>query len=479
MALAPAAAKMPVKRPRPSNTTGRKVVVALWAIILFDLHYFLGGMVASPLGRLLTLVILLLLAVIAFDLPRIIAKEQRWVWYLPFALLLVSTLISLPRADNQIIARSNVQFLVIYYLLALSTALYIKTPRDAAPLLAMFGFRFAWWAFWAGGLGLVPWHPTLANYDGFGGLCVMGVGVCYWFGLAATKKWQRNVLWLLAAYCILGVVASMARGAFLALVAVAAFIWLRSPRKGMTTLAMLGAVGVVLIASTVLFDGSFFYDEIMSVFDEGTETGTGAHRWAMWGAAVQVWKENMFFGVGPGNFGVYAASYFDFGEIEGFENPANFWGLNLHNAYVQILSELGLVGMLTFGAIMVDFVIKNRALHDPEATPNWHAGGGVMRLRYLAYGLEAAMVAVFLGNMVYASLFEPWFATLWAMNRMLWATTRSKSPKHRTVAVAAVDVHRGRRAAGRLQQGRRPEEGELTRPLPESLESQGADPRGM
>lgn len=441
-----------------SNPTGRKVALVLWAIILFDLHYFLGGMIASPLGRLLTLVILVLMVVILLDLPRVMAKEQRWVWYLPFVLLIISSFISLPRAENQIIARSNVQYLVIYYLLALATALYIKTPRDAAPLLAMFGFRFAWWAFWARGQGLVPWHPTLANYDGFGGLCVMGVGLCYWFGLASTKTWQRNVLMLLAAYCVLGVVASMARGAFLALVAVTLFIWWRSPRKGMTALAIIGAFVVVLISSSLLFEGSFFLDEIMSVFDEGTETGTGAHRWAMWGAAMQVWRENPLFGVGPGNFGVYASSFFDFGQIEGFENPATFWGLNLHNAYVQILSELGLVGMLTFAAIMLDFVIKNRALHDPGATRAWHAGGGVLRLQYLAYGLEAGMVAVFLGNMVYASLFEPWFATLWAMNRMLWAATRSpetagrtpsrvprlslRSPKDRPIAVTPVDVHR-------------------------------------
>jgi amino acid transporter len=103
-----------------------------------------------------------------------------------------------------------------------------------------------------------------------------------------------------------------------------------------------------------------------------------------------------------------------------------FWGMNLHNAYVQILSEFGLVGVTAFLWIMYDFVSKTRKLHHRDAQARWTALGGdrYFQLRYLAYGIEGGLVGVLLGNMVYASYFESWFATLWALNRMLWAMTR-------------------------------------------------------
>src|SRR5690606_4729235 len=40
----------------PSRSTGGvgyNIVLAFWAVVLFDLHYFLGAVVASPLGRVL------------------------------------------------------------------------------------------------------------------------------------------------------------------------------------------------------------------------------------------------------------------------------------------------------------------------------------------------------------------------------------------------------------------------------------------
>lgn len=432
------------------SPTAVRIVQVLWALILFDLHFFLGELVAPPLGRVLSFATIAILIVLALDLPRILASERVSALFAPFLMLVLAGFLSLPVAENQLVARNAVQYLVVYYILALVSVIYIKTPTQALPILAMFACRFLWWALWAGTKGLVPWHPTLANYDGFGGLMVMGAAICFWFALAVRKNWQRNILMILACYCVLGVVASMARGAFLALVAVALIIWWRSPRKGATTVALVVGAGVLTAAASLLFEDGFFIKEILSVFDEGTEAGTGAHRWAMWGAAIRVWLENPLFGVGAGNFGIYASTFFKAGEIEGFEDPSWFWGVNLHNAYFQILSELGLVGTIAFIWLMVDFVRKNRELLRPESIAKWRERGGAqwLDLRFVALGLESAMAGVFLGNMVYASLLEPWFATLWALNRVLWELTRSaESPstlgrKRRAGKMRLGPVHR-------------------------------------
>jgi len=412
------------------------MVYFAWAEILTDFHYFLGAMVAQPLGKLATLIFLPLALVTALQGPTIMATMKSWVWYPPFLLLLVAAVASLPVAVNLLMAKIGLQTLAFYYILAVATAAYVKTPKQAYPILVMLWVRFIWWAIWARGSGQVPWHPSLSNFDGFGGLMVHGAALCFWFALAVPTRRLRILLFALSAYCVLGVVASFARGAFLALIAVAILIWLRSPRKGLTAAGMVLAVVVVggaaaLIVGVSPDTGNGFFQEMMSSFTEGTSEGTGGQRWTLWMSAVKVWMEYPIFGVGPNNFGAFASTFFRQGEVTGFEDPLMFYGFNLHSAYFEILSEMGIVGCIAFAWAMVDFVLKNRALRKPEAAARWAASGmgAKFNLRYLSLALEGAMAATFLGNMVYAAFFESWFIVLWSANRMLWAVTRSEAER--------------------------------------------------
>jgi O-antigen ligase len=193
------------------------------------------------------------------------------------------------------------------------------------------------------------------------------------------------------------------------------------------------------VAESLMFEGGAFWQEIASVFHEGTEEGTGEHRLILWGAATRVWMESPIVGVGLGNWGVYASEFFQPGEIEGFDNLGAFYGLNTHNAYVQILAEVGVVGLGAFVWCIVDFFLKNRALARPEAIARWNAtdAGRKLDLRYLKLALEGAMVATILVNMVYASLFEPWFVTIWAANRMLWALTSPEATSGKSAPARA------------------------------------------
>ena len=462
-ALNPAATPAPAPRrsravsvaPASSGGLGLWLVYAAWATLLMDLHYFVGIIIAPPLQTAATVLFGGLIVLIALQGPTILASMKSWVWYPPFVLLLGAAAASLPIAINTGLARGYLQYLVIYYVVIVATALYVKTPRQALPILAILCWRFVWWAVWtrrsftAGAPGMgITWHPTMANYDGFGGLMVQGAAVCYWFGMAARSRVQRFLLFLLAAYCVAGVVGSYARGAFLALCIVVFLVWLRSPRKLLTGMGLVGAAIVVLAAAALLFDAGAFWQEMATVFQEGTEEGTGETRMILWGAATRVWMEYPIFGVGLGNWGVFASQFFRPGEIPGFDNPNAFWGMNTHNAYFQLLAELGIVGLAAFIWCIVDFFIKNRALSQPEAVARWNStdAGHKFDLRYLGLGLEGAMVATILVNMVYASLFEPWFISIWAANRMLWAlVARDTVPASKGVGPPAA----GRRMARR------------------------------
>jgi O-antigen ligase len=421
----------------------------VWALTLFDFHFFLANVVAQPFVYLLHFGYPLLFLVLALKAPAVIAREKPWVWYAPLLIIVLIAGVTLPFAANKNLAKVSLLFLMNYYALALATAVYIRTARQAMPIVIMLFAQFAWYAVWAGAKGLVPWHPTLANYDGFAGLMVHGAGLCYWFAVAAKGKKTKLFLYALAGYCVLGVVASFARAAFLALIVVVGWVWMRSPRKMLTAAGIVGAGIVAAIGATVIFEEGFFWNEMMSAFEEGTEEGTGAQRWEVWKVGFKVWMTHPIFGVGAGNFGAFAAGYFRFGELPAFPNPNMLYGFNLHNSYMQILAEFGLVGVLAFGWALWDFQKRNREIRTAAAGARWAQSNPRWELRYLALGLEAANLGNVLCAAFYATLFMPWFFTIWAANRMLWAVTR---PGPGEVAPLR------RSAAGRAQPLPRPSE---------------------
>ncbi len=413
----------------------------VWVVLLFDVHFFLGERVARPLIYMVHLGYTPLLLMMALQGPAMLTTAKRWVWFGPLFTLLAVGAINLPFASNPGLAKSSFQVLLIYYTIGVATAVYVRTPKQALPILFMLFAQYAWYGIFARTSGLVPWHPTLSNYDAYGALMVQGAGLCFWFAFAAQSKKMRYLLFALAAACVLGVVASFARAAFLCLIAVAGWVWIRSPRKLVTGIGIGIAAILVVAGASLFFESGFFYNEIMSAFSEGTDEGTGGERWELWKVGFKVWMQHPILGVGGGNFGAFAARHFRYGELEAFPNPGQLYGFNLHNGYVQVLSEAGLIGLFAFGWTFWDFYKRNRDLHEQKACRRWaEQTGGRWDLRHLARGLEAANLANAMGAVFYASLFSPWFYAIWIANRMLWAVTRDPSES----AFAVVPLRRGR-----------------------------------
>jgi hypothetical protein len=371
-------------------------------------------------------------------------------WYPQLLLLLAAGLATIPILTNWFLGWVGIQILLSHYAIAVATVLFVRNARDAVPILALLVLRFAWFGAWAGASGYVAWDPFTSNTNDFGALMVQGAALCFWFGMAARVRWQRLLLWVLAAYCLLGVVTSLARGAFLALVVIAGLAWLRSPRKAVTGASLVLGMIVVFIAASLVeteeqrvhHRTGTFWEQVMSTFEEGTEEGTGGARWSLWTAAAKVWVAHPVIGVGPNNFGVYASQYFRPGDIRGFENTSRFWGMNAHSAYMQVLAEFGIVGFIALLLIFWDFLTKNRALRSHEAIERWNASNVAryLDLRSLSLGLESGFIALALVNAIYASFLQPWFIAVWAVNRMLWGLalpSANPAPVLRTYRVAA------------------------------------------
>jgi O-antigen ligase len=405
---------------------GYLTVAILWILILLEPQTWLAEYGAEWLHKLPTV----LFGILTLEL---LVSPPRARFYVPLLAVVLITAATAPFAYNIGYAVEPLRKLVIIYLLALGTLRFVRTAKQVTfvLILGMLG-QYLWYGLQGVRTGSVWWHSMLANEDAFGPLMVVGIGTCSYIGLAARR--HLRLLGLLgAALCLLGLVSSFARGASLAAALVGAVIWLRSPRKRVMTAVLLGMVGVVLIATLVVFRDTSrsdsrtgFWNEMTTIGEDVDGAGTGGDRYALWNAALRVFREHPIFGTGAENFGPAAAELLRVGEVKGMyaENPRMLYERKLHNAYYQILTEYGAVGTAIWLWLIGHFWWSNARLRSPPYVAAWRILGGTLDLRYAALGLEAGLVGFFGCAFFYNLLFEQWLFTLLILNVLLYQFVR-------------------------------------------------------
>ncbi|HEV8263331.1 MAG TPA: O-antigen ligase family protein [Gemmatimonadales bacterium] len=414
-------------------TVPLRLLVLLWVLVLFEPDVWLASQGALwarkiPLG--------LYLLVVAFVVTRALDVPRR-VWFLPFLLYIVTGSVTIPFAENTGLAFGLVwKTLLLYYCLAIGTLAYVKSVEKTRLLLVLFLCQFAFW----GAQALtseatldrtawqpIPWHPLLSNTDGFAPLMVIGMAFSYYYGMATRAKAMRWAAFVTGFLCVIGMVASFTRGASLAAGIMVLYVLLRSPHRR-KALVWIGVVSVVfLIATNVLYPEGEFWARLATITSEGTRAGTGADRWDLWRLGWRVFTERPVFGVGAGNFGVYAFYHIPPDEMLG-KYALNHWfiyGRVLHSIHMEILVEFGLVGVATYVWMLVDFWRRNAALRSQRLTAAWaRATRGQLDLRSLSLGLEGAMIAFLITGFFYDQLFVHWLYSLLIMNAVLHAAAQ-------------------------------------------------------
>jgi O-antigen ligase len=361
-------------------------------------------------------------------------------WALPLLAYVVFITITMPLAVNRGSAYGPIKAMIVFYVLAVATLAWVKDARQARPIILLFFVgQFLWWGVFGVVNGAVVWHANLSNYDGYGPMMVMGIGLAFYFGLAAGNQRLRWLGFAVAALSVAGVVGSFARGAVLGAIAVVGYIWMRWPQKGRATLALLASAIIVVVTGSLLTDVARggdpdspkgFFSDFMTVTKElDSESGGSSNdRRMLWSTAVVIFEQSPVIGAGVGNFGPAAAALppqmFAGWDMD---NPARLWDRALHSSYYQVLCEGGLVGCLLYLWILIDFFRRNAALRTQHALLRWRAlSGGEFDLRYLAWGLEAGMVGFLSTSLFYNQLYVHWLYTLFIINTLLYRLTRSR-----------------------------------------------------
>ncbi|MFF2227388.1 O-antigen ligase family protein [Streptomyces globisporus] len=197
----------------------------------------------------------------------------------------------------------------------------------------------------------------------FGPSDVMGMATVVAYGLLAAAAcalrtprsapaWLRPCAAVLAVVLIVPLTLSFSRGVWIATAAaVLVALALSGRRQAVTSLAVLGAAGVVLvggfgIGSEMIADRAASVTRVTSTPDRSV-----SDRYAMWSAAGAMWREQPAAGVGLKGFPDHRDGHASIGLSSGSDTAGAGQEfrrqalLSPHNMYLLVLGEQGLIGL--------------------------------------------------------------------------------------------------------------------------------------
>lgn len=395
----------------------------IWVVFLCQPEWAIAGLGVQPMVRV-PAPLVLLLALLA------LARYPATRWYVPLLAVVALAVATTPLSSDLGLTLQSVRRLGLFWCVSAGILTLVRTPRQAQFIvMALMLYSYVWWVANGAWPGQVRWHPELVNYDGFGPLMVGGAAMTGFAALAI----QNRLRWLALAtslLCVVGLVSSFTRGAFLAAGAVLLFAWYRSPRKGAMTagailiVAVVGIVGSTTYANVSRQDNATSFFARIGTITENVNTGSGLDRKTIWRAAWHIFLQHPVVGVGFAGFGPTAARTFQPGSSlltgQYAANPSVFYDKALHNGFYQVLCEQGLLGSMLWLWLLIDFWKRNLALREEGFRRAWAAEtGGSLDLRFVALGLEAGMVGYLACSYFYNLLTSEWFFGMLIANRLL------------------------------------------------------------
>jgi O-antigen ligase len=394
--------KLPGKEKTPARVM---FVYFMWILVWYEPDWF----AATHLGTDVFVKLYVLMYLPVFFLLAKYVRREAVFW--PYLLVLAIHVMWIPFAPNRGLVYEGLMKIFQFCVLFSLTISVLDTPRQMIPLLKLFFFQFIWWGVQGlYGPGNVWWHHLLSNEDSFGPLMTIGLGYSYYLVMGTNEKGYRRWAFLVCLLCVAGTVLSFARGALITLCTVLGVIAVCAPKK----LVFFGLVAIFavvgLVAIQIAFPQGEFWVEMETIFSEGMEDGTGLQRWVVWTLAWDLFTLSPLVGVGPGNFGWSAAEHYlklgmtDLGST--FDTPEKLYMFDLHNDFVQIMVEQGVVGLFGLLAMLVYFRKATKFLRTEPVRKVWQEdAGGFIDSVNLALGLEAAMVA-YLASAIFYNQYE-------------------------------------------------------------------------
>lgn len=346
----------------------RRPIIGLFAVVtIFFLPIKLGGVTVLQAVGVITAGL-----VIAWYL-----RQRRTMVlsniFIPLVLLGALIVISLPYTHNLPLTVYYVRkwmFNMLFFLLLVNIVTDLR------------GIKWVTWAFAAAAAanaaaGVLDFAAStdqfhragglLPNQNGLGIICTLGFPLLFYHYLYG----RGAMRWIWLALCglpVAGLVVSVSRGSFLALLVVLAFILVvEKKRRALTALAL------VIGLAALPFMPSYWTERIGTLGEALQKTvpvGQGKEltpRGIYNKAGIEMWKSHPVVGVGIGNFGHYLV---DLDINPGVSKTSTPKHTVAHNIYIQVLAEFGTAGFIVLLWLILgtarNLILARRTCRDDE-----------------------------------------------------------------------------------------------------------------
>jgi probable O-glycosylation ligase (exosortase A-associated) len=310
-------------------------------------------------------------------------------WLVLLVWMAVTTLAAIypEKAFTQLIKVYKIQLIVFVTLLLMNDEKRFKWMLWVVFLsVGYFGIKGGLFAIRTGGAFRV-WGPDGSyiaenNALAVALLMILPIGLYLWKHEIRDKRLKLLMLGALL-LIVLSVFASQSRGAFLSIIAVSGFLWLKTHSKIIS-----GGAILVLLPFIFLSMPQSWHDR-MSTIQDYEQDMSAMQRLNAWQYSINAANANPITGAGmqswsPATFAIWAP------------DPTQYHAA--HSIYFSMLADHGWIGLLMFiGIFVAGFVEAGRIRRDAKAHPDKEWVGylaGMLQISLVAYGSGGAFLSL-------------------------------------------------------------------------------------
>jgi len=313
-------------------------------------------------------------------------------------ILVVSSLLAFNPAASWKMIDIFINWVLVYYLLInivnterrmlIFTLLYLlfsfKMAQHGAVSWASRGFSFANW-------GLIGAGGWFQNSGEFAIQMLIFIGLSTGLIVGLRRYWGRYMryfFYLMPLTGVLSVIGASSRGSQLGLAIIGLWLLVKSKQKfkAVVVMAMLGLLLISIVPQ-----------EQMQRFQDAGDDETSLQRLAYWKKGMEIIGDHPVIGIGFYNW----IDYLNYVVPDGI----GIKGVNQlpHNIYIQVASELGLLGLLVFVLMILSAFWMNsrtRKMAIKVDKPVWV---------YVAFGLDAGLIGYLVAGFFVTVFYYPFF----------------------------------------------------------------------
>jgi O-antigen ligase len=213
------------------------------------------------------------------------------------------------------------------------------------------------------------------------------------FAFTREAGWLRTVLFVCLGIMVTALILTGSRSGFIGFIAGLGYLAWGSRHR-----LALGLAGIVLVAGLFAVMPEQYQERYASI-TRGTQEGTGSERVKLWKKVLRMFVDHPVTGVGINCFTPANAYFYSTGRPQWIES---------HSLYIQVMSEMGLIGVAGFFSFLVVFMRLNRktaAMLEADDDPDeWTYE------RALLQGMFAGFVALlFTGIFGHSMMRDTWY----------------------------------------------------------------------